>query len=123
MLESGWAYAVSASTRQGNEGFVDGTPYDATSFFASVEKQINKDHSINFTAITAFNKRGRSAANTDEVFNLKGIKYNSYWGYQNGKIRNSRIRRIQEPILMLNHYWNINDNTSLQTNVSYQLER
>ncbi|MCB0431792.1 MAG: hypothetical protein KDD18_01710, partial [Mangrovimonas sp.] len=32
----------------------------------------------------------------------------------------SRIKRIEEPILMLNHYWNISNSTSLNTNVAYQ---
>lgn len=120
MTESGWAYTVSASRRSANEGFVEGTMYNANSFFASIEKKFNDNHSLNFTSITAFNRRGKSAPQTQEVFDLKGIQYNSYWGYQNNKIRNSRIKDVSEPILMLNHYWTINESTSLNTNVSYQ---
>jgi hypothetical protein len=88
--------------------------------FISVEKQINNKHSLNFTAIQAQNNRGKSAANTDQVYDIKGIQYNPYWGYQNGKIRSSRMKRVDEPILMLIHYWNINDKTTLNTGVSYQ---
>lgn len=120
LMDNGWAFTVSASRRAGNEGFNEGTFYNANSAFVSLEKKINDNHSINFTAITAFNKRGKSAPHTQEVYDLKGIQYNEYWGYQNGKARNSRIRDIQEPILMLNHYWDISDKTSLNTNVSYQ---
>ena len=36
------------------------------------------------------------------------------------KKRNSRVRRIAEPVLMLNHYWDISDKTTLNTNVAYQ---
>lgn len=118
--EKGWAYTVAASRRSATEGFVEGTMYNATSFFASVEKKFNEAHSLNFTSIAAFNRRGKSAPQTQEVFDLKGIDYNSYWGYQNGKIRNSRIRDVSEPILMLNHYWDLNEKTSINTNVSYQ---
>lgn len=120
ILEDGWAFTVAGSRRVGKEGFIDGTSYNANSILASIEKRFNDKHSLNFTSIYAQNKRGKSAPNTQEVYNIKGIKYNPYWGYQNGKIRNSRIKRIEEPILMLNHYWNISDNTSLHTNVSYQ---
>ena len=120
LSENGWAYTVAASNRNGREGFVDGTMYDATSFFASIEKKINDNHSLSFTSITALNKRGKSAPQTQEVFDLKGIQYNSYWGSQNGMIRNSRIKEVSEPILMLNHYWNLNESTSLNTNISYQ---
>jgi hypothetical protein len=120
LSEDGWAFTVAASRREGREGFVDGTMYNATSFFGSVEKKFNDKHSLSFTSITALNRRGKSAPQTQEVFDLRGIQYNSYWGSQNGKIRNSRIKEVSEPILMLNHYWDINENTSLNTNVSYQ---
>ena len=118
--EDGWAFTFSGSRRAGNEGFNDGSSYDAYSLFASVEKKINSKHSINFTSIFAPNKRGKSSPNTQEVYDLKDIKYNEYWGYLNGRKTNSRIKDVEEPILMLNHYWDISDNTSLNTNVSYQ---
>jgi hypothetical protein len=94
--------------------------YDANSISASIEKKINDKHSINFTSIYTPNRRGKSAGMTQEVFDLKGNKYNSYWGYQDGERRNSRIREIEEPILMLNHYWTISDKTTLNTNVTHQ---
>ena len=109
-----------AGRRWGNEGYQDATLYDANSFFASVEKKINDKHSINFTSIYAPNRRGKSSPNTQEVYDLKGIKYNEYWGYLDGEKRNSRIKEVEEPILMLNHYWDINSKTSLNTNVGYQ---
>lgn len=120
LMNNGWALTVSLSRRWAEEGYVDGTVYDANSFFASVEKKINDKHSINFTSIYTPNRRGRSAAMTQEVFELKGRRYNSFWGYQDGEIRNSRIREIEEPILMLSHYWNIGEKSTLQTNVTYQ---
>ncbi|MFC0603616.1 carboxypeptidase regulatory-like domain-containing protein [Winogradskyella pulchriflava] len=120
LLEGGWSYAFMASRRWGDEGYQDATLYDANSFFASVEKKINEKHSINFTSIYAPNRRGKSSPNTQEVYDLKGIKYNEYWGYLDGDKKNSRIKETEEPILMLNHYWTINDKTSLNTNVGYQ---
>ena len=118
--KNGWAYTISASKRAGNEGYVDGTMYNANSLFTSIEKKINNNHSLSFTSIIAYNKRGKSAPQTQEVFDLKGIKYNSYWGSQNGKIRNSRVKEVAEPIFMLHHYWIIDENTTLNTNLSYQ---
>tara|TARA_B110000003_G_C16652860_1_gene534977 strand:- start:1534 stop:4341 length:2808 start_codon:yes stop_codon:yes gene_type:complete len=120
LSENGWAYTIAASRREGREGFVDGTMYNANSFFGSIEKKFNDQHTLSFTSITAFNRRGKSAPQTQEVFDLRGIQYNSYWGSQDGKIRNSRIKEVSEPILMLNHYWNINETTLLNTNASYQ---
>ena len=120
LMENGWAYSISGSRRWAREGYFEGSDYGANSFFASVEKRINKKHSLNFTTIYAQNTRGKSSPNTNEVNNLMGIKYNSYWGWQDGKKRNSRDKDVEEPILMLSHYWKISDKTTINTNVAYQ---
>ena len=120
LLSNGWALTVSAGKRWAEEGYVDGTNYDSNSMFLAVEKKINDKHSLNFTGIYTPNRRGKSSAITQEVYDLRGNQYNPYWGNQNGDIRNSRIKEVVEPILMLNHYWDINDKTTLNTNVAYQ---
>ncbi len=120
LMENGWAYSISGSRRWAQEGYFEGTDYGANSFFASVEKRINKKHSLNFTAIYAQNTRGKSSPNTNEVNNLMGIKYNSFWGWQDGKKRNSRDKDVEEPILMLSHFWKMSDKTTLTTSVAYQ---
>ena len=120
LMEDGWAYTLMIGRRWGDEGFQDASLYDSNSFFASVEKKINDKHSINFTSIYAPNRRGKSSANTQEVYDLKGIKYNEFWGDFDGEQKNSRIKEVEEPILMLNHYWDITEKTSLNTNVAYQ---
>ena len=120
LLKNNWAYTISLARRWGNEGYQDATLYDANSLFLSVEKKFNKNHSLNFTGIYAPNRRGKSSPNTQEVFDLKDIKYNEYWGWQDGKKRNSRIKNVEEPILMLNHYWDMSSKTSLNTNIGYQ---
>ncbi|UAB85416.1 TonB-dependent receptor [Zunongwangia sp. SCSIO 43204] len=119
-LKNNWFYTVSLSGRFAEEGYMEGTSYNAKSAFLSVEKKINEDHSLNFAAIYTPNIRGKSAAITDEVFELKGRKYNSYWGYQGDQIRNSRQRRVEEPILMLNHFWELSKGTQITTNIAYQ---
>ncbi|OAB80093.1 TonB-dependent receptor [Cochleicola gelatinilyticus] len=120
LSQDGWAYTVLLSRRFGEEGYIDGTLYDANSFFGAVEKKINDNHSVNFSAFYTPNRRGRSTAITQEARDLKGIRYNPNWGYQDGEIRNSRIREIEEPVFMLNHYWNIGEQTKLNTNIGFQ---
>jgi hypothetical protein len=120
IIEGGWAYALSMGRRWGDEGYQDATFYDSNSLFISVEKKISNKHSINFTGIYAPNRRGKSSPNTQEVYDLKNIRYNDYWGWHDGKKRNSRVKRVVEPIIMLNHYWSIDDRTSLNTNIGYQ---
>lgn len=118
--KKGWAFVVSASRRWAKEGHFEGTDYSANSLFASVEKKFNDKHSLNFTSIYAENSRGKNSPNTKEVNDIMGVRYNSYWGWQDGKKRNSRDKDILEPINILSHYWKINENTSLNTNVAYQ---
>ncbi len=121
MNKDGWAFVISAGRRWAQEAYFEGTNYSANSFFASVEKRINDKHSLNFTSILAQNSRGKNGPNTNEVIKLAGVTYNSYWGYQNGRKRNSRYKTVEEPVLMLSHYWKFNDKTNLNTTVSYQI--
>ena len=120
LSNSGWAYTFLTSRRFGSEGAIEGTPYDANSFFVSIEKKLNEHHSINLIAFYTPNTRGRSTALTQEAADLKGFEYNPNWGYQDGKIRNSRMREIKEPVLILTHNWLFNEKTSLSTNLAYQ---
>ncbi|GAA4941388.1 carboxypeptidase-like regulatory domain-containing protein [Algibacter agarivorans] len=120
LLKNNWAYMVSVGRRWGNEGYQDATSYSSNSFFTSVEKKINDKHSLNLTAIYTPNRRGKSSPNTQEIYDLKDIKYNEYWGWQDGEKRNSRIKEVNEPIIMLNHYWELNNKMKLNTNVGYQ---
>ena len=120
MDKNGWAYVISGGRRWAQEGHFDGTDYAANSLFASIEKKINDHHSLNFTSIYAQNRRGKNSPNTQEVTDLKDFKYNSYWGYQEGEKRNSRVKDVEEPIFTLSHYWKFNSKTKLNTNLSYQ---
>jgi hypothetical protein len=120
MRNDGWAYVISASRRFAQEGYFEGTTYDANSFFASVEKKLSDNNSLDFTSIYARNERGKNSPNTQEVTDLAGIKYNSYWGYQNGDKRNSRNKIVEEPIFMLTDYWKVNPKTNVTLNFAYQ---
>ncbi|MGL2965498.1 carboxypeptidase-like regulatory domain-containing protein [Flavobacterium sp. XGLA_31] len=122
MRNDGWAYVISASRRFSvdDAAFFDGVTYNANSFFASVERKLSANNSLNFTSIFAQNRRGKNSPNTKEVTDLAGVTYNSYWGFQNGEVRNSRIKEIEEPIFILSDYWKITSKTNLNMNLAYQ---
>ncbi|SDW19296.1 CarboxypepD_reg-like domain-containing protein [Lutibacter oricola] len=117
--DKNWALTVSGSRRYAEEGYMDGTPYNSWSGFIAAEKKFNENHSINLTAIGAFNRKGKSSPSTQEVYDLKGYTYNSYWGDQVGDIRNSRMKEIFEPIVMLTHYYT-SEKSTLTSSISYQ---
>ncbi|MFT7335122.1 MAG: hypothetical protein ACI9M1_001020 [Porticoccaceae bacterium] len=120
MVSSGWAFVISAGKRLTQEGHFEGTTYDGNSLFMSIEKKLNESQSLNFTGFYTPNTRGKNSPNTAEVTQLTSEKYNSYWGFQEGKKRNARNKTIEEPILMLNHFFKINDHTNLNSGLMYQ---
>lgn len=120
---NGFAYTFSASRASASQGYVQGTAIKNFSIAASTSYQFNARHRVNFTALLASVNRARSSPNTKEVIEIKGQKYNSYWGYQNGKKRNSRIQKIQEPIFTLNHHWEVNSKWHINTNAMLQIGR
>ena len=75
---NGLTYMLSGSRRWANSGFIDGTLYDAYSFFGAAEYEINPKNAIMATIILAKNRRGRSSAITEEVFDLAGNRYSKY---------------------------------------------
>lgn len=120
MMENGFAVTMSASLRYANEGYVEGTFYRAGSYLLSLEKKINDRHSIGLVGYGAPTIQGRQSISVQEAYDLTGNNnYNSYWGYQNGKKRNSRVRNNHIPMMMLNHYFKINSNTSLNSSLFY----
>ncbi|MEL7271698.1 MAG: TonB-dependent receptor [Bacteroidota bacterium] len=113
------AYAVSGSRRWAQEGFISGTPYDAWAFFGALEYKLNPTNSFLLTSILSKNRRGRSSAITEEVFDMMGGRYNPNWGFQDGEVRNARENRLFKPILMLNH-WFTSEKVSVSSGLMYQ---
>jgi len=112
MLDSGWSYAFSVSTRQGGNGYVDGVYYNSYGYFAAVEKQFNPQHRLSLMVLGTPQQRGAQQASTQEAYDMFGSNYyNPNVGFQDGKMRNTRVRRSHEPIVMLNYYYDINEKT------------
>ncbi len=107
LLDNGWSYAFSVSTRQGRHAWVDGVYYNNFGYFAAAEKKFKSGHSLGLTFFGTPGQRGAQNASTDQVYEAVGTNYyNANWGYQDGKIRNARIRNNHEPVAMLNYTYN-----------------
>lgn len=121
MLKNGWAFSFSGSRRWSNEGYIQATFYDAYSGFASIDKKLNENHLLNLTLLASPNERGKSSGAVQEIYDLLDDNYyNSYWGYQDGKKRNSRIARSNQPVAILRHVWSPGIQTTINTSVGYQ---
>ncbi|MCU0472557.1 MAG: TonB-dependent receptor [Bacteroidales bacterium] len=120
LMENNWAITGSYSKRWSERGYEEGTFYDANSFFLSVEKKFNSRHSLNLTALDAIYQRGVAGGTTQEVYDLMDDNYyNPYWGYQNGEVRNSRVRSNNKPLFTLAHFWKPAGKLDVQTTVGY----
>ncbi|AZA81642.1 hypothetical protein C1637_03455 [Chryseobacterium lactis] len=120
LTKNGWAFTFSGSRRWGDRAIIDGVYQDAYAYFASIEKKFSDKHSINLTAFGSPTYRASNAPNTQEVYDIMGKNYNSYWGWQDGEKRNSRIRNVFEPMFILTDYLKIGKNSNWTNTVSYQ---
>jgi hypothetical protein len=123
LMNNGWAFTASASARLANEGFMDGTPYEAYSYFFAAEKKLNANHSVNFTIFGAPIRRGMSSAVVQDVYDMRDYQYNPNWGYQDGEKRSAKIRNTHLPVAMLNYFWTINEKSKLEAGLAVQTGR
>ncbi len=120
LMKNNWAFTVSGSYRGGSNGYVKGVFYDAWAYFAAAEKKLNSHHSLSLTVYGSPTKRGLQGSSTQEAYDLTGSNYyNPNWGYQNGEVRNAKVRNFHEPMTMLTHYWDIDKQTKLTSSISY----
>ncbi|WP_447640528.1 MULTISPECIES: TonB-dependent receptor [Chitinophagaceae] len=119
--KSGWALSMAASYRYAGEGYVKGTSYNGFSYYLSLDKIINKHHTLSFTTFGTPTVSEMQVAATEEAYTLTGDKfYNPGWGFQNGKVRSANQKRVFQPFFILNHEWTIDNKSTLTTAVGYQ---
>lgn len=116
-----WDFALLGSTRVAKEGYREGTPYQAFSLLAFLERQWDAVHQTWGGFIYTPNSSGKSAPLTQEVFDLKGNKYNPYWGWQKGRIRNARIKTTKIPSFFLTHRYQPTSSSIWHVNIGVQL--
>ena len=117
--EDGWAFTGSLTYRWGNGiGFVEGTSYNSLSYFFGAEKIVNDHHSLSLVTWANPTERATQAAATDEMYWIANDKfYNSAWGYQDGKKRNSRIVKDFAPAALLTWDWKMDGSSKLVTSL------
>ena len=121
LLENGWAFSASLTYRWANmsTAYVEGTFYNSLSYFLGAEKKLNDHHSISLVTFGNPTERASQGASTDEMYWLaNNYLYNPYWGYQDGKKRNSRVINDFAPTVVLTWDWDINMKSKLTTTLT-----
>ena len=102
--DNGWSYVASASVRAGGNDWIQGVYYRSFAYYLGAEKKFGDSHRLALFTFATPGERGAQNASTQEVYNLMGDNmYNSNWGYQDGKVRNARVRKTFEPVTVLKY--------------------
>ncbi|MEE4178270.1 MAG: TonB-dependent receptor plug domain-containing protein [Bacteroides sp.] len=117
LLESGWAATFSGSRSAGTR-YVNGLDYEGWSYFLNVSKQLSKDHTLALTAFGApqtHNQRYPRQLIQTYREHRDYRRYNPAMGFMNGQLYTASYNYYHKPQVSLNHYWSINDLTTLST--------
>lgn len=126
LTKDNWAITLLGSKTVGN-GYIQGTEFESYSYFVNISKKISDAHQLSFTAFGApqwHNQRNTSntLSSTDKLTIAEWqkqplkYKYNPSYGFDmNGQRKVSSYNVYHKPQISLNHFWTINEKSSLST--------
>ena len=124
VMSNGWAVTAQLAYRFSpyidNKGIIgEGIKYYSLGYFLTAEK-IWDNARLKLITFGAPTERGQNAAVTQEVYDLTGSNnYNPYWGYQDGKVRNSRIVKSYDPTVIAAYEYKIDEQQKIKAAVGY----
>lgn len=128
LLDNGWAFSFQGTRTQG-EGYIDGTQFSAWSYFGSISKTFNDKHTLVFTGLGAPQWHHQRLWSRFDDITLdsykndaaRGFKYNDLWGELDGEEFSWRRNFYHKPKMFLNHYFDISENSRLNTSAYFSL--
>lgn len=114
MSDDGWAVSTLLSHWRG-DGYMDATPGVGGTYFLSIGYKPSEKHSFNFTATGAPQQHLQDYRESIANYEKYGYKYNSNWGYRNGKVFSFSTNYYHKPIANFNWDWKISDKANLST--------
>jgi hypothetical protein len=118
--KNGWIFSGGLTYRWASmeTANVEGTFYNALSYYLGIEKIINEKHSISLVTWGNPTERATQAGSTDEMYWIANNPYyNPMWGYQDGKKRSSSIAKTFAPSALLTWDFKISNKTKLVTSL------
>ena len=123
-MDNGISYAINASVRAGGNDWVEGVYYRNFAIYAGIEKNFNDVSRLSLSWFASPGQRGAQNASTQEVYDLMGDNmYNANWGYQNGRVRNARVRKTFEPVTVLHYSFTPSANFAWETTFLWRTGR
>ncbi|MDE6805793.1 MAG: TonB-dependent receptor, partial [Muribaculaceae bacterium] len=128
LMKNGWSITLLGSRKWG-DGYIQGTKFDAYTWFVNISKRINDAHQLSLTAFGSPQSHWKRDKNNglsidgwqDAKQYMDGesmYRYNPTFGYDKyGQERNSNYNVFHKPQISLNHIWQINHRSSLSSAV------
>lgn len=114
MMRRGWSMSAYAALKGGDDLYVKGVYNNAIDVALRITKSYDSGATLSFVALESDGERGLRSGSTEETFTLTGDKlYNPSWGRQQGKVRNSRVRKESVPFAMASLSVPIGNNTQM----------
>lgn len=130
--EKGWAVTLLGSRKWG-DGYVQGTDFNAYTYFLNISKRLNDKHQLSLTAFgspqTHYKRSSQDGLSIEGWQNVRNYmdgesmyKFNPTFGYDmDGQVRSSNKNVYHKPQISLNHIWQINEKSSLSSAVYVSL--
>ena len=114
LMRRGWSMSMYAALKGGDDLYVKGVYNNAIDVALRVTKSYDSGATLSFVALESDGERGLRSGSTEEAFTLTGDKlYNPSWGRQQGKVRNSRVRKESVLFAMASFSTPIGNNTQM----------
>lgn len=96
-----WSYSAAVDVRTGRDMYIEGVFTNALSVSCQVVKRFGDSHDLSLLLVVPPGMRGLRSSTVKEAFTLLDDPlYNPGWGFQDGKVRNSHIRRDCLPLFV-----------------------
>lgn len=98
-LPGGWRLAAGADFRTGRDLHVEGVFTNAVTAGFRLSRTFDRGDALSLLCIVPVSMQGMRLSTSEEAFALTGDRlYNPAWGFQSGRVRNSRVRRETLPL-------------------------
>ena len=110
----GWRISAALDARTGRDMHVEGVFTNAVTAGLRVARRFGEGHELSVLCIVPPSVRGTRLSSSEEAFTLTGDRlYNPAWGWQDGRVRNSRVRRETVPLALAAYAVPLSASTSL----------
>ena len=97
-LGRGWSLVADISARTGRDAHIKAVFTNEMSLNVAAVGQFDSLHRLSIVLLLPLSERGTRQSSVREAFTLRGDNlYSPSWGRQNGKVRNSHVRRETVP--------------------------